>query len=362
MFKTVTRSLVATLVAFTVLTGQSSADTVASTSDWTKNSDGLPTSAETVFYKPLWNKSMGVAQHELLHAIAFAATAFPKFSAKIDSSRDFWSDDAHTVTRLARLTAAAKGTHIDPSAGVINGFDQSKSIMRPSNVDGLKAAEQEQQVVDAPFSWSGKNIKIVVAFAGGWSSQERQAVNDAVNAVKKLLGSDGSGSGFTWTVSLDSAPTVAAKGAESMSQPSDNKLMAAVLGDDPQVRTIASATLLQQGLDAIDTLVESGASAMSGLAPRRLDVIYSILTGETSGRYKTNTFGLHLLPGTTSEVVREIGDRTGFILAEGSTCSTDQFPSCYVTVRQGADMWEVMTRLLSTEPAVVTVNLNYIEY
>jgi|GEM_PF-1623405 len=357
-----TRSVTTIVAAFIIMGGDASADTVASTSDWTKNANGLPTSAETVFYQALWNKSVGVAEHELLHAIAFAANAFPKFNAKIDSSRDFWPDDTHTGTRLARLTAAAEGTHINPSAGIINGFDQSKSLMRPSNVDGLKAAGQEQRMVDAPFNWSGKNIKIVVAFAGSWSAQERQAVNDAVDAVKVLLGSDGSGSAFTWTVSLASASTVAANRSETMSQLSKDQLMSAILGDDPQLRTTASAAILQQGSDAIDTLVERGARPMLGLTPSRLDVIYSILSGETTGRYKTNSFGIHVLPETTLEALRQIGDRAGFVLPSGSTCSAGQFPSCYVTVRQDADLWDVMTRLLSTEPAIVSVNLNYIEY
>lgn len=350
--------VLSTVAAFS---GQAFATTVAATGDYTQNSAGLPTSAETVFYTPIWNNSVGVAEHELLHAIAFAANAFPKFAAKIDASRDFWPNDGHTGSRLARLVPPAQKTHIDPAAGTVNGFNQANSLMRPANVGALKAGGQEKQMVDAAFSWSSKNINIVVAFAGAWSMQERQAVNDAVMRVRTLLGSNGTGNSFTWTVSLAPTPAVVSSGAEAMTELPSDELVASLEGN-PEVRTAASAALLQRGLDAIDALIEHGAMPMSGLVPRRLDAIYSMLNREAPGGYRTNTFGIHLEPGTDTEALRAMGDRVGFVLADGETCDAEQFPSCYVMVRQGLDLWDVMTRALSTEPAIARVNLNYVEY
>jgi hypothetical protein len=104
------------------------------------------------------------------------------------------------VPLLAILVPPDQGTHVDPNAGVVNGFNQRDSVMRPDQVVGQRMGNFERDILDAAFAWTGRNLRINVVFRGQWTQQQRNAINDAVNSAQRLFGSDGSGHKFTWTV------------------------------------------------------------------------------------------------------------------------------------------------------------------
>jgi hypothetical protein len=56
-----------------------------------------------------------------------------------------------------------------------------------------------------------------------------------------------------------------------------------------------------------------------------------------------------------------MGARHGFTLPTDHVLDTDNSPSCYVLLKEGNDLWHVIAQLLSIEPKVRTVNLNYVD-
>ena len=321
-------------------------------------SGGIPTGARTTFHIPLWTNgdATNTAHHELLHAIGFAV-AYAKFAQHVDGSRSFRQNANGSGSILAKLTPAANGTHIDPTAGVVNGFNQADSVMGPFRVAGQRMGPQERSVEDAAFGWSTKNIRIVVAFSGTWSAAQRTIVNDAVTAAKKLLKSDETGPSFAWQVQLATSSAVA--GSDSKMEVSS--LIADAAGEDPALRTKASAAILAGGATVVPQLEAAGAKPMTGLTPSRLDVLYSAITGEHGGHYTTNSLGIHLEPGTTLADVKAMGERSGFVVPDSVPGDLAGSPSAYVVPRTGADLFDVIKRLLATEEKVITVNLNYYE-
>jgi hypothetical protein len=175
----------------------------ASTFDFTADRNGLPISATTEFFNPGANPDLtNTAHHELLHAIGFTI-AYDLFNNRVTprndgtGRRNFRNAGG---TLLAILVPPDQGTHVDPNAGVVNGFDQSNSVMRPDQVVGQRMGNFERDILDAAFAWTGRNLRINVVFRGQWTQQQRNAINDAVNSAQRLFGSDGSGHKFTWTV------------------------------------------------------------------------------------------------------------------------------------------------------------------
>lgn len=336
------------------------AQTIAETSNFAQNGDKIPTGATTRFFVPVWTSgdATNTAHHELLHAIGFSIS-YDKFKTHVDGSRNFREAAGATGTILAKLTPANQGTHIDPGAGTVNGYDQSESVMQPNRVTGQRMGAQEKSVEDAAFDWSSKNINITVSYSGSWTATQKSHIENAVAAAKTLFGSNGSGSRFTWTVEI--ANSIVAMERQNLSSLKISDLANQLGSGAASQRVQATAAILSKGVSAVDELLAAGAQPMSGLSPRRIDILYSILSGHREGRYRTNSFGLHVEPGTTREQIVSMGERYGFILPNDRPIETADAPCCYVTIREGAELWDVVARVLANEPSVTTVNLNYIE-
>lgn len=193
------------------------AATVAVTSDFTENGSNLPTSASTLFNEPTWSNGdpLDTAEHELFHAIGFTI-AYTNFAAHVQApiavgnpnagDRPFTLNTNGTGGTLALLTPADDGTHVDPAAGVVNGRNQNLSIMQPSLVNGQRINAWEAQILNAAFGWDTRNIKINVVYATTFTAAQKTNITDAVTAVQNIFGSNGTGSVFTWTVSVASVP------------------------------------------------------------------------------------------------------------------------------------------------------------
>jgi hypothetical protein len=176
----------------------------AITFGFTADRNGLPISATTEFFNLGANPDLtNTAHHELLHAIGFT-TRYNLFNQRVrprndgTGRRDFWNADDTLL--LAILVPLDQGTHVDPNAGVVNGFNQRDSVMRPDQVVGQRMGNFERDILDAAFAWTGRNLRITVEFRGQWTQQQRDAINDAVNSAQRLFGSNGSGHEFKWTV------------------------------------------------------------------------------------------------------------------------------------------------------------------
>ncbi|WP_315783342.1 MULTISPECIES: hypothetical protein [unclassified Bradyrhizobium] len=357
----VSRKALALAIVFLVaIAGVASAETVAETSNFTTDTNKIPVSASTKFFLPIWTDgdATRTAHHELLHATGFAA-GYSKFSVHVDGDRNFRESASATGTIFATLTPANQGTHIDPGAGTVNGHDQSTSVMGPKRVTGQRMGPQEKSVLNAAVDWSSKNINIVVSYKGTWSTEQKKHIENAVSSAKTLFGSNGSGHKFTWTVEMAEAFVPPALQALSSSKISD--LAAQIDEGGGSQRVLAASEVLSRGVSAVPELRAAGARPMSGLSPRRIDVLYSILSGQPEGRYRTNGFGLHVEPGTTREEIAALGERHGFVVPSDQSIETSNSPCCYVVLREGRDLWEVIASLLSREAKVATVNLNYIE-
>jgi hypothetical protein len=142
--------------------------------------------------------------------------------------------------------------------------------------------------------------------------------------------------------------------------------IANVSADDGRKRMAATQALFKLGPDAIEPLKRAGAMQISPLgtiATRRLDMIYSLVVGlelsPPGGRagYTTNGFGLHADKDCTLEEVTKLGEKYGFDI--DGPFQPDGQPACYVDLKPGKNLVEVLKAILSNEPRVVTVNLNY---
>lgn len=348
------------LILLMITMQRASADTVAETSNFAANANKVPTSARTKFFLPIWTNgdATRTAHHELLHAIGFAV-AYDKFKLHVDSSRNFRETESASGTILAKLTPANQGTHIDPNAGTVNGHDQSKSVMGPDRVTGQRMGAQEKSVQNAAFDWSSRNLSVTVNYVGSWNSTQKSYIEDAVSSSKSLFSSNGTGHSFTWTVEM--ANSIVSSQIQNSSSLSVSNLVAQIASGPASQRTQAMAEVLSRGVAIVPELLSAGAQPMSGLSPRRIDVLYSILSGHREGRYRTSSFGLQVEPETTRQEIVAMGERHGFVLPDDQLIDPANSPCCYVMLRQGDDLWDVLGRILSTEAKVTTVNLNYVE-
>jgi len=196
------------------LTGFASAEVIvlASTTDY-KDPKGMPVSATTSFYEPAFtgpdtNQNL-TAQHELLHAIGFTKE-YQNFLDHIQpspqgASQPFTQNPDGSGTLLALLKPP--GDHVDPLGGVRNGFDQKLSLMRPDGAPFSGSMGRfEQEILDAAFDWSHKNLAITPVYDGAFTAVEKDAVVQAVAEAENLFRSDRSGSKFTWTVKIVNSP------------------------------------------------------------------------------------------------------------------------------------------------------------
>ncbi len=145
------------------------------------------------------------------------------------------------------------------------------------------------------------------------------------------------------------------------------KLIADLSSDDGQKRVAATKALFALGQEALDPLKEAGAKQISPLSTadtRRLDIVYSLLDGlkptpvAPGAGYKPDSFGLRVEDCTRDDLVA-MGKKYGFTLT--GDYRADGRPSCYVKLTAGKDLAEVLRAILSAEPRVISVNLNYYE-
>ena len=139
------------------------------------------------------------------------------------------------------------------------------------------------------------------------------------------------------------------------------KLIELVKSDKGTDRASAIEELFRRGQPVLAELKKAGAKPMATIAPPRIDVVYSLIAGLPDGQYTRNCFGLHVEAGTTREKVVDMGKKYGFDLVEGSRFNPDHSPACYVMLAAGKDLTTVMKDVLSHEPAVTLVSLNYVE-
>ena len=75
--------------------------------------------------------------------------------------------------------------------------------------------------------------------------------------------------------------------------------------------------------------------------------------------YTTNSFGLHIEKGVTEEDIQKICKTHQCKLIGKFT--TEGRPNCYLQIVSGKSLEAVIQQILSTEPKVTTINLNYFE-
>jgi RNA polymerase sigma factor (sigma-70 family) len=146
------------------------------------------------------------------------------------------------------------------------------------------------------------------------------------------------------------------------------ELVADLASADGKRRATATAEVFRRGRHLLPALRKAGAKQIAPIggtiSTRRLDMVYSLLKGlppndlgARSG-YHTTSFGLHLVDGTTAEEVEAMGKKCGF--SPFAAPSPGAGPQCYARVAEGT-LATVLRRLLSEEPKVITVNLNYFD-
>jgi hypothetical protein len=128
--------------------------------------------------------------------------------------------------------------------------------------------------------------------------------------------------------------------------------------------------LFDRGKGVLPALRKAGAKQVAPLGAsvggtRRLDLVYSLLAGlppsppGARAGYKRDSLGLHLTKGTTAGAVARMGVRYGFV--RDGAFAAESAPNCYVKLAPGKRLEEVIQRLLTEEPRITTVNLNYVE-
>jgi len=337
------------------------AQSIADTSGFTADNNGIPTSASTMFHLPFWTAgdAIDTAHHELLHAIGFAV-AYNYFGNKVNERREFCDTPTDPCKILAKLVPADQGTHVDPTAGTVNGYDQSKSVMQPTRVDGQRMDGQEQSVLNSAFDWPSHKIKITISYQGSFDNTQKSYVQNAVDSAMALFGASDAVNLFVWTVSTDQ---VAARDRTMTppSQTSTANLVNSLKTAGPPERLAISNAILDRGYAALPGLKAAGAKPMTNISPPMSDILYTLITRRLEGRIRTTSFGLHVESGTTREKVLEIGGRWGFILRDSDRFDPSMSPSCYVTLVDGMELLAVMESLVRNEPAIKGVNFNNVE-
>jgi hypothetical protein len=148
---------------------------------------------------------------------------------------------------------------------------------------------------------------------------------------------------------------------QDISRLSVEKLVQMMESSNGVDRAAASAELFRRGRKVLTDLQAAGAKIIGTLNPPRLDVVYSLIQGLPPGQYRTDSFGLHLEPNTSRKDIIRMGEKYGFVLPHEEPFHTDHVPNCYVRLKPGKQLGAVLRDLLSNEPLVITINLNYYE-
>jgi hypothetical protein len=139
------------------------------------------------------------------------------------------------------------------------------------------------------------------------------------------------------------------------------QLVADLDSADGAKRVAATKEIFRRGKAILKDLEKAGAKPAQTIQPPRRDMVYSLLEGSFAGRYTTGSFGIHLNSGVTRKDVNEMGKKYGFSLGDEGRFHEDGHPNCYVALAGGKSLTDVLRQVLSEEPRVVTVNLNYVE-
>jgi len=133
------------------------------------------------------------------------------------------------------------------------------------------------------------------------------------------------------------------------------KSLASEKGDE---RVAATKEIFRRGKAVADDLKKAGANQPRTIATRRLDLVYGLLVGLQPGSYTNDSFGIHVEKGVSEVDIVAMGKNYGFGLA--GDFRADGVPNCYVRIANGKSLTDVMQVLLTTEPKVVSLNLNYV--
>jgi RNA polymerase sigma factor (sigma-70 family) len=143
------------------------------------------------------------------------------------------------------------------------------------------------------------------------------------------------------------------------------QLIADLDSEDGVVRVAATKELIKRGKDALPDLQRAGARQLgvANAAPRRLDMVYSLLEGlpdpaPRSG-YRTDRLNIYVTKDCTKEEVAEWGMQFGFTPFD--ICYSSQPPHCGALLAEGKTLSDVLQALLMSEPKIVTVQLGYWE-
>ncbi|MCG3179997.1 MAG: hypothetical protein BIFFINMI_02351 [Phycisphaerae bacterium] len=156
--------------------------------------------------------------------------------------------------------------------------------------------------------------------------------------------------------------------AVSTSQPDTAGLIDDLGSDDGDRRIAATRALLAMDKDALEPLRKAGAKQVSPvgtISTRRMDMVYSLLEGlrpnphGARAGYASDGFGLRVDAGCTREEVVRMGVKYGFAIQGQFT--PNACPTCYAKLQPGRKLADVLRAVLSDEPKVISVNLNYFE-
>jgi hypothetical protein len=138
---------------------------------------------------------------------------------------------------------------------------------------------------------------------------------------------------------------------------------------DGAKRTAATKEIFRRGKAVLPDLKKAGAKqvapAGATLDTKRLDIVYSVIEGfppnppNARGGYKTDSFGLHVEKGTTEDEVQKMCKKYGCTLV--GKFAPASLPSCYLKIGPGPALEALIQQILSAEPKVTTINLNYFE-
>jgi RNA polymerase sigma factor (sigma-70 family) len=143
------------------------------------------------------------------------------------------------------------------------------------------------------------------------------------------------------------------------------QLVAELKSAEGDVRVAATRELFDRGKQALPELKKAGAKNIGSegtIASSRLDAVFSLIQGLTpSGKtrhYANGSFGLNLQPGTTTDEFSALAKK--YDLEPLGKLDFEGQPNCYVAYKSKS-LPDVLKRLLTEAPLVMSVSLNYVE-
>jgi hypothetical protein len=160
------------------------------------------------------------------------------------------------------------------------------------------------------------------------------------------------------------APVTVSGVKTASSDTSTEELIVHLDAGEGTLRAAATSELFRRGRRVLAVFEQQGARPMETITPPRRDVVMTLIAGldkSVQAPFRRNSFGLHLDPNVTRDQVVQMGRRHGFRLPDGAALRADAAPSVYVELSGDARLENVLQAVLSSEPSVRTVNLNYTE-